>query len=393
MLLLGCNLNKASMNIQQKQFSVAKGWETLRNDGPPGPPEHQLVFAFGAEELLLDPSLHKFIRESYPSAQVLMNTTSGEISGTRVSEDSISLTALHLQSSYIHTAAVNLLQQKNSYFAGALLAGMFDPVGLKYVMVISDGQKVNGSELVKGLQSHLPPDTLISGGLAGDGVRFSRTLVGLNESPVEGRVIAVGFYGNIEVRCGSRGGWTPFGPERLITRSEGNVLYELDGMPALDVYKLYLGDYSLELPVSGLFFPLSIKTDTEANLVRTILSVSEKENSLTFAGNMPEGSYTRFMMANVDKLVEGAAHAAQCANEELAGPPDLAILISCVGRKLVLNQRVEEEIEIVKAVYGDKTAITGFYSYGEISPSRLRARSELHNQTMTITTFTEKQYV
>jgi hypothetical protein len=158
--------------------------------------------------------------------------------------------------------------------------------------------------------------------------------------------------------------------ERLITRSSENILYELDGKPALDIYKMYLGEYANELPGSGLLFPLCIRTDNVGELiVRTILGIDENAKSLTFAGNMPEGAYARLMKANIDRLIDGASNAAQNSMNGNAERPELAILISCVGRKLVLNQRIEEEVEVIRAVYGNDTAITGFYSYGEISPS------------------------
>ncbi|HET6990707.1 MAG TPA: FIST C-terminal domain-containing protein, partial [Bacteroidia bacterium] len=292
----------------------------------------------------------------------------------------------------IGTAAVQIGNTENSYEAGRQLSSMLDPVDLKYVLVISDGQKVNGSELVLGLQEYLPHGTIITGGLAGDGSKFQKTLVGLNESPIEGRIAAIGFYGNnLSITYGSVGGWDSFGPERLITKSKKNVLHELDHKPALDIYKMYLGEHANELPGSGLLFPLSIRTNGgENSLVRTILSVNEQDKSLTFAGNMPEGSYARLMKANFDRLIEGASNAAQNSINFQTLNPDLALLISCVGRKLVLDQRVEEEVEVVRSVYGKKTAITGFYSYGEISPSLNFRKCELHNQTMTITTLTER---
>jgi hypothetical protein len=193
------------------------------------------------------------------------------------------------------------------------------------------------------------------------------------------------------VGSASLGGWDPFGPERLITRSSGNILFELDGRSALDLYKLYLGDHAAELPASGLLFPLSLRTrEGDAGVVRTILAVDEESSSMTFAGDVPEGGYVRLMKANFDRLIDGAMGAARTsAGAAGVGTPDLALLISCVGRKMVLGQRVEEEVEGVREVLGEGTVLTGFYSYGEISPFTPSARCELHNQTMTITTFSE----
>jgi hypothetical protein len=210
---------------------------------------------------------------------------------------------------------------------------------------------------------------------------------------LEGRIAAVGFYGSrLQVGCGSMGGWDAFGPERLVTRSRGNVLYELDGRSALALYTEYLGEHAAGLPASGLLFPLSVRFgDDGPGIVRTILAVDPVEGTMTFAGDVPEGAYARLMKANFERLIEGATGAANRCSESLgASPPDLAILISCVGRKLVLKQRIEEEVEGVRDVLGREATLTGFYSYGEISPFTPTAPCELHNQTMTITTLTER---
>ena len=216
----------------------------------------------------------------------------------------------------------------------------------------------------------------------------------LDDVVAERRIAAVGFYGEgLTVGCGSLGGWDPFGPERKITRSDGNVLYELDGQSALDLYKKYLGARAAELPSSALLFPLALRTpDGSDGIVRTVLAIDEKAGSMTFAGDLPEGAWAKFMKANFERLIDGAMGAASISIERRGDgrlAPSLALLISCVGRKLVLQQRIEEEVEAVRDVLGDGPTLTGFYSLGEISPFTPNGRCELHNQTMTITTFTE----
>ena len=379
------------MKIEQKKYSGLNGWETLK-------PNYcdvasiNIVLAFGSTLLLEDPAMYEYMRMSYPNADILMSSTAGEIYDTKVNDDTVSLTAICFEKTKIKTATVQIDDMRSSREAGNSLATSLDSENLKNVLVISDGQKVNGTELVQGLQECLPKETIITGGLAGDGSRFKKTLVGLNELPIEGRVIAIGFYGrDLSIGYGSVGGWDSFGPERLITKSKENILYELDGKPALDIYKMYLGEYADELPGSGLLFPLSIRTtDSGESVVRTILGVVPGEKSLVFAGNMPEGAYARLMKANFDRLIEGASNAAQNSMDGCNQQPELAILISCVGRKLVLDQRIEEEVEVIRTIYGNGTAMTGFYSYGEISPSANFMKCELHNQTMTITTFSER---
>lgn len=378
------------MKIEQKKFSEENGWETLY-EGIDNE-KCNLVIVFGSSGILSGDLIYPEIRKMYPNADILMNTTSGEIFDTQVNDDTISLTAIYFEKTKIKTAITDISDSGSSYAAGIKLGKKFEADGLKNVLVISDGQKVNGSDLVVGLQESLPEGTIITGGLAGDGARFKSTLVGLNEKPSEGKIVVLGFYGNhLSITYGSLGGWDTFGPEREITKSKENILFELDGKPALDVYKNYLGEYAKDLPGSGLLFPLSIRMqDTSQPVVRTILAINEDEKSLTFAGNMPEGCYAQLMKANLDRLIEGASDAAQFSVKNTLKKPDLAILISCVGRKLVLDQRIEEEVEVIRAIYGEETAISGFYSYGEISPSFNFMKCELHNQTMTVTTFTEQ---
>jgi hypothetical protein len=288
---------------------------------------------------------------------------------------------------------INLREATSSADAGEKLAKSLPSDELVHVFVISDGLKVNGSELVKGLTKILPPHVAVTGGMSGDGARFQQTLVCGEDGFEEGVICAIGFYGSrLKVGYGSMGGWDSFGPERRVTKSRGNVLFELDGQSALALYKKYLGEHAAGLPASGLFFPLSLRSDESGTpVVRTILGVDEKEQSITFAGDLPEGSFVRLMKANFDRLIDGANHAAQSSTKVIgADSPDLAVLISCVGRKLVLKQRIEEEVESVRDVLGPAATMTGFYSYGEISPFTPSAKCELHNQTMTITTFSEK---
>jgi hypothetical protein len=377
------------MKIEQKKWSEQSGWESIRKDDFLSASSN-MVIAFGSRELFSDAKWYHELKKSYPNAIIIMNTTSGEIIDTQVNDETISVTAIQFEKTNLKTAQINISSVKNSYEAGKLIAGQFEVDDLSNIMVIADGQKVNGSELVEGLGEYLPKNTIITGGLAGDGSLFEKTLVGMNNAPTEGMIVAIGFYGkNIKVSHGSMGGWDPFGPERMITRSKGNILFELDGQPALDIYKKYLGEYSKDLPGSGLLFPLSVKMQNyEEPIVRTILSINEEEKSLTFAGNIPQGSYSRLMKANIERLIQGASNAAFNSMENLSNP-ELAILISCVGRKLVLYQRIEEEVEVIRETFGKNTAITGFYSYGEFSPHAGFKKCELHNQTMTITTLSE----
>ena len=352
----------------------------------------QLVLAFGATEKLAQKSTFDSIRAAYPKAHVIGCSTAGEIAGTHVLDDSLVVTAASFAHTRLQTARVHLDKAEDSLDAGRKLAKALPKDGLVHVFVISDGLKVNGTSLVQGLTENLPANVALTGGLSGDGARFAQTLVCSDGHAEPGLITAVGFYGDrLKVGYGSMGGWDPFGPRRRITRAKGNVLYELDGQSALSLYKKYLGEHAANLPSSGLLFPLSLITDENtAPVVRTILSIDEAAQSMTFAGDLPEGAVAQLMKANFDRLIDGATSAAQSGASALGkDEAELAVLISCVGRKLVLKQRIEEEVESVRDVLGADAVLAGFYSYGEISPFTPTARCELHNQTMTVTTFAE----
>lgn len=340
---------------------------------------------FNPKEEVLD-----FINNKYPKATIMGCSTAGEISDVTVKDETISLTAIKLEKVTCKKASIEISDMDGSYKSGQNLAENLYNEDLRHVLVLSDGLNVNGADLVSGLKSKIP-DVSITGGLAADGSNFNKTFVINGNKIVDKTIIALGFYGeHLKVGFSSKGGWDSFGIERLVTKSDKNVLYELDGLPALKLYKSFLGEQANNLPSSGLLFPLNMRIDKDSlPVVRTILAVNEADQSLTFAGNIPEGSYVRLMKANIDRLINGAADSAVEANKEQEEKPELAILISCVGRRLVLKQMVEEEVEAVREIIGEKPSITGFYSYGEIAPFGEFSPCELHNQTMTITTLSE----
>ena len=365
-----------------------QGWEPA----PGGLAGAQLVLLFGGTRLLRERlGLHE-LRNAYPAAHLLGCSTSGEILDTQVGDDTLVATAIHFDRGRVAGASAPIADASQSRAVGERLARALPRDDLRHVFVLSDGLRVNGSELVAGLTGALPSTVTLTGGLSGDGALFQQTLVIWDADPAPDTVAALGFYGEgLCIGSGSLGGWDAFGPERKVTRSSGNVLFELDGGSALELYRKYLGEHASGLPATGLLFPLAVRVEGSARpVVRTLLAVDPEVQSLTFAGDVPEGAYAQLMKANLDRLVDGASGAARASAWGLrSSPAELAILISCVGRKLVLKQRIEEEVEGVREVLGPAAALVGFYSYGEIAPFAPGARCELHNQTMTITTFAE----
>jgi hypothetical protein len=354
-----------------------------------------LILGFGVKSILSGEPVYPYLQQEYPLAEIVFCSTSGEIFGNTVADGTLIVTAIEFEKTKVRAASVNIDDfGGDSYAAGLDLVSHFELVDqLCYIMIISDGRKVNGSELVKGINERIRNKVPVTGGMAGDGYDFRSTLTGLNEIPRSGKIIAIAFYGeHLVVAYGSDGGWETFGPERTVTKSAGNQLFEINYEYALDVYEKYLGPYAADLPGSALLFPLSVRlTEDSEPVVRTILSIDAQSRSMVFAGDVPEGSSIRFMKGNFDKLIDAANQAARQTFHDGAGQgPALALLISSVGRKIILGERVEEEVEAVREVLGKRALLTGFYSHGEISPFADNVKCELHNQTMTITTFDEK---
>jgi hypothetical protein len=381
------------MDIEQKVWTAEDGWRITRSFDGDGPAA--LVLVFAAPGLLDDGEKWREIVAAHPGARLIGCSTGGEIAADEVLDDSVVVTALRFASSSVATAWVDQGDfSGDSRAAGAALAAKLPTDGLKSAFVLSDGTQVNGAQLALGMRETLGDGVLLTGGLAGDGAAFGRTVVGVDDAaPESGRIAAVGFYGaGLTVRHGSFGGWDRFGPERRITRSVANVLYEIDGEPALDLYKRYLGEDAAGLPGSALLFPLAVRAgDGGTELVRTIVGVDETAKTMTFAGDVPEGASAQLMRGHFDHLIQGAEVAAEQADADGidGGRARLAILVSCIGRKLLLGQRITDEAEACADVLGPQTAQAGFYSYGELSPLTTGGSCELHNQTMTITIIAE----
>ncbi|HZZ18704.1 MAG TPA: FIST N-terminal domain-containing protein [Opitutaceae bacterium] len=375
------------MKTAQLVYDTFRGWSPAR---PQFPGESaSLVLVFGGRHLLETPAPYEHLKAEFPNARIVLGSTAGEIAGTEVTENRVIATALYFDTTRVECAVTDVSDATESFEAGSILAKQLAGPGLVNIFVVSDGQRVNGTELTRGFNASLAEGVILTGGLAGDGTRFERTLVGLDEVPKPGRIVAIGFYGDaLQVRYGSSGGWAPFGPMRTVTRSAGNTLFELDGQSAIQLYKSYLGDEAANLPGSALRFPLSITpSGGTSSVVRTILSIDEPTQSMVFAGDIPNNSLVRFMRASYEDLVDGAALAA--AETRGGSPPSLVLCVSCVGRRIVLGQRTEEETEVVRETLGAIPTLAGFYSYGELSPSNGSAECRLHNQTMTITTMQE----
>ena len=377
------------MDVFSTSWNPDTGWST---PFLPFDSEKTLVLAFGSRLLADDPTPIRELCAAFPSSTIIGCSSAGEIMGDTVSEDSLVVSVVRFEHTRISRVSEQVTDACESYDVGFSVAKRLaaQEPDLRAVFVVSDGLRVNGSPLVAGLADGAGSDVIITGGLAGDGDRFERTWVLVDGEPRSGHVSAVGLAGpHIRVTTGSRGGWDIFGPRRLVTRSEGNVLFEVDGQPALELYKRYLGERAAGLPATALLFPLAVWApgSPDRRLVRTILAIDESAQSMTFAGDVPTGSTVQLMRASLDRLIDGASEAAAQAATNLP-PGALTVAVSCVGRRLILGGRTEDELEATLSGLPPQSHLVGFYSYGEIAPI-VTGTCDLHNQTMTLASFWE----
>src|ERR1700722_128270 len=382
------------MHSRQITWNLQTGWSPVDTD----PEKVALVFYFGTREVLACGTRYHELREMFPAAHVLGCSTGGQINNSDVNDDGIVAAAIRFDSTRLRLISWDVTDASQSWDCGEAIGKALCEDDLAGVFLLSDGLNVNGSELVNGLVSAIGHGVPLTGGLAGDGANFTETLVGGNCAPRSRMAVGIGFYGKaIKIGHGSAGGWDLFGPRRQVTRSAGKGLVALRGEPALDLYERYLGpEDSKGLPGSALLFPIQVHDakQPDSAVVRTVLAVDHEARSMTFAGDVPQGWIAQLMHGKFDRLAEGAADAARQARASLdadAGDDQFSILVSCIGRRLLMGQRTSDETEAAGAELGAHTLKIGFYSYGEISPHAKSGVCELHNQTMTVTSFAEAE--
>lgn len=377
--------------IKRNYIYEENKWNEPLNDSLDS--DNTLVICFGASDIQTISEGLADVKNSFKKSIIIGCSTAGEIFQDELYENSLSIIVLKFEKTEIRLKNLEIKSANESLQIAKDIAQDLKDDELKAIFILSDGLNINGSQLTKGFNETLSKDVIVTGGLAGDDARFEKTWVLVDNEAKSNYITAVGFYGNnLIYKSSSYGGWTKFGINRMVTQSSGNILYTLDDKPALEVYKTYLGENAKNLPSSGLLFPLMIKEEgySEAK-VRTILAINEEEQSITFAGDIPNNSEVMFMRASFEDLVNGAAKSSKMLNkEEFDLDNSVNIAISCVGRKLVLGQKTEDEIEAVLNNLSDKTSQVGFYSYGEISPLGTN-ECDLHNQTMTLTLIGEKK--
>jgi len=381
------------VKIDSLIWSVKNGWK-INRDEIVNKSDATIIFIFGTAKAMQENLFFQDVRERYPNALLVGGSSAGTIYGDEILDDEVTFSALYFEKSSVKLAIEHILDIEDSFNIGKNLVSKLVSEDLKHIVVLTDSINLNGSVLVDGLNSVSNCKVPISGGMLGEeNQSFFNAYVLADAPAVNSIAIAIGFYGNIDTFYGSDSGWDDFGTERVITKSTGNIVYEIDGEPALDLYKKYLGDLAKELPASGLRFPLNIwnPNDIEKPVIRTLMGIDEKERSLIFVSDVPENFKAKLMKTNIDGLIDGSEKAINQTGFIPNNKSAYCLAVSCIGRRLILDQLTEEELVVIDEYIGGEVELSGFYSYGEIAPfSKELKTCRFHNQTMTVTVITEK---
>lgn len=332
--------------------------------------------------------------EAAGTAKVVGCTTDGEISTSGFSTGSVVLGGVISDNVSFEVASTSSIGS-DSQSAGRRLAQQL-PRSARHVQLFSDGLTGNGCAILRGMQSIYGPQIPISGGAAGDARAMKQTWQFAGNKVLTDSVTAISFSGDIRVGTGVRSGWFPAGVPKKVTRSVGNVVYELEGESALSVYRRYLGPLASKLPAVGIQFPFGIVDESgrlgDNPVLRAPMALNESEGSVTFAGEIPQGSIISLTTGgSATSLLDATEDAAKRAMDSLGtGSPAMAFFYSCMARKILLGPRTREETQRISGAVGRNVPIIGFYTYGEYCPSLSGTDCRLHNETATVTVVSSK---
>ncbi len=377
------------MDIFQTYYTVSKGW---RDPLPHLDSPQTLVLVFGHANYLTISEPFKDILARYPNSVIAGCSTPAGILGDRVARKRLVISVTQFFDTRLQGVAIEKKESETSLELGSQVASLLKEDSLVGILTFADSTVINGSQYLQGIEQIVDNDIVITGGLSANSGGTSKNWVLKAGRAQEKVTCAIGFYGSSVNFLSSKGsGWKPFGIKRIITKSKQETIYELDGKPALRLYKNYLGKAADGLPQTGLLYPLAILSEKpEDNIVRSIMGIDEATQSISFAGDIPQGASTQLMYSTLENLIEGAEEAVDSLSTiHTHSEGVLSIVASCIGRLLVLGSDVEIEVDSVlkRLPYG--TQQIGFYSAGEFATLG-KGACALHNETLTLTVIYEK---
>lgn len=373
---------KAGVGLSKNKNSSQAGYEAtkfaLKQCGIDKP---DFVIAF-ASPVFDQQELVKGIAEATSNSPMVGCTSAGEITNEGPSTKSVVIMAIKSDSVKFYTGLGKNVK------AGAREAGKAVASEVKEKVEKSGGQMKafimfpdvlagNGADAVRGVLDVLGEHFPVVGGAPGDDFLFKETFEFRDGEVAAGSIGGVGICGNFVMGAGVRHGWIPIGIPMKVTKSEGAILHELDGKPAISIYEEYFGQKADELRKEvlarmAITYPLGIKVPEHEDeyLIRDPITV-DKKGAITCAAEIPEGSEVRLMIGSKEKAIEAAEYAARKLMKYFEGgnaKPKFILMFNCIAREKLFAQKANDEIKAIMAIIGKDVPLLGFYTYGEQAP-------------------------
>lgn len=382
--------------------AVTNAWNSIK-DAPSEELIGVLVFASSTfEQAEIVDTLQSFIGADVPFVGA---STAGEIGQQGPSQSpSVSLMLFYSDTIRCHTAVVEDVsgkeQQKAAELAEHLLSQSSD---IKYCTIHSDGLTVNPNQILTSLADKLG-DALITGGSAGDDGNYKQTHQYCNGKVYHNAVAVIAFSGPLKVAVGVRHGWNPISGLRTVTAAEGQVVHTINDKPAIELYEEFLGAEVAEslkevnLAKIALSYPIGVIDPESGEMLLRAPFYVDQAGSITFGGEVPQGSSIQLMIGSKEEAVAAAGVAAQDAMNQLKTSPAGALIYSCHVRDTLFASRNESQLEIaaIQHMIGADTPIAGFYTYAEQAPvdqktsNGTTCASQTHNETIVAILFSEE---
>lgn len=357
----------------------------------PAPNVALIVFASVAMD---QDKLMEAVAKSAPSASIVGCSTAGEMSSDGLSaEKSVVIMGIASDTAqFLSSVGHHVLW--NPKEAGAQAAGDIQYRSHGYAnaaILFFDVITGNGEDILRGAIERCGEEFPLYGAAAGDDLLFFETYQYEGGKAYTGSVVALGLLGEVSVGYGRAHGFLPIGPGRIVTRSEGTTLYEVDGMPAVDVYKEYFGDDYLSQLREGLLsgvavtYPLGVTTENEYGYILRNPIFVDGKGAMTFTANIPVGAEVRLMLSGKEEALASAERAATDALQALAGKkPKGAIVLGSIARKRLLGPDADEEVRTIQRVIGRDVPIVGFYGYAEVGGTVTHGMLPFHNSSVSV---------
>ncbi len=322
----------------------------------------------------------------YPEIELIGCTTDGELSSVHAyTEDSITLMLFSSDELEFKTGVADEISKDTAF----RIKDAAESVKLEFeqdptlCITTPSGLTASGDIMLEGFRQSLGEGFPIFGGTAGDKLnlkctyQFHKNKVFTDAAPF----ILIG--GPLLYSFGVESGWIPIGKKAIVSKSDNNMVYRIDTDTAFDYYKHHLGE-NIGLKDFAIIgdYPLAIfEEDQKSFYLRAPFIINEENGSLTFVGNVPQGSTVQITHSTRDKIVEATKTSVKSSVTAYPGKmPSAALCFSCASRKLVLGTRVEEEYDAFTAYFPD-LPVAGFYTYGEIGPLGRDKPARFHNDT------------